>query len=299
MLDISSTPRSSTCTNTSSTNSYLKSILNNNSSATRGTTYYYPQKLVVSLFAQALTELGFNATAVNSDNYNNHITLNDYSDKVHLQIYNSGSASTYFSMLYPRHTASTVSLCTMNSGTTCYSTLRMVGQGPGKTNTVLYINTTSAPALNTSRLIYFTDAKCLMTGEMHKAVIFQSGYSYYAYLYDNEWNFLPGYDSESTTPISFDGYSMNLTYNSNYSYIHDPYISYKIFEEQTNFPEIPVVTNDGLWEFPGIIQNPYGYYNNTNGSLKYTLTAGTIYQIGDKKYLCIDPSVSYYLLRVE
>lgn len=298
MIDVSSTPRSSTCTNTSTTNTYLRSVLNN-ISATRGTTYLYPQKVALNLFAQALTELGFNVTTVNSDNYYNHITLNDYSDKVHLQIFNSGSASTYYSMMYPRHIGTTMSLLTLNSGTTCYSTLRMVGQGPGKTNTVIYINTSSAPALTATRLIYFTDAKCLMTGEMHKAVIFQSGYTYYAYLYDADWGFLPGYDSDATTAISFDSYSLNLSYSNNYCYVHDPYISYKIFEEQTNFPEIPVITNDGLWEFPGLIQNPYGFYNNTNGSLKYTLTAGTIYQIGDKKYLCIDPSYSYYLLRVE
>lgn len=299
MVDISSTPRTATLSSYSSTNSYLRSVLNA-ASTYRGTSYYYQQKKVIDLLAEAFEELGFSVTKDNTSNYYNHLVLNDFSEDVYLQYYANSQTSGNISFLYPRHASPMISVSsTFNYNANCYATLRMLGQGVGKTKTILILNSSAAPELNRTYCIYFTEAKFLMTGEMKKAIVIQNGTTYYFYIYDENWKFLPGFISDSTTVVGTDGYWYNLTYNYNYCYIHDPYTSYKFFVEQTDFPEIPVVSNDGMWEFPDVIQNPYGHIDDSYGKLKYTLTNGTIYQIGNKKYLCNYAGYYYYLFRVE
>lgn len=299
MVDISSTPQTASLSNYSSTSTYLRSVLNAISN-TRGTTYYYNHRKVIDFIATALEELGFTVTKDNTGSYYNHVILNDFSEDVCLQYYNSSQTSGNISFLYPRHISPVLSVgSTFSYNANIYVTLRMVGQGAGKTKTVLILNGSSAPELNRTYCIYFTEAKFLMTGEMKKAIVIQNGSSYFFYIYDENWSFLPGFDSELTTAISMDSYWYNLTYSNNYCYIHDPFTSYKLFEEQTEFPEIPVISNDGMWEFPDIIQQPFGYIGDSNGQLKYTLTNGTIYQIGNKKYLCNYTGYYYYLFRVE
>lgn len=297
MVDVSSTPQTGTCTNVSGTNGYLRSVLKAVSTY-RGTSYYYPQRKAIDLFALCLEELGFQVTKDNTTNYYNHLSFDDYGEDVKFQIWNGAASSAYISFLYPRHATGRASVgAQFNNGTSCYSTIRMVGQGAGKTNTVLILGTTAAPALTATNCIYFTEARSLLTGEMKKAVIIQRGSAYYFYPYDADWTFLPGYDSESTAVINLDSYSTSLA--NSYEYYHDPYHSYKMFEEQSKFPGIPAVSSDGLWEFPSMLMIPYGYIANSSGMMKYQLTAGTIYQIGDKKYLCNANGYQYYLLRVE
>lgn len=299
MLDISSNSKSSTCTNVTSTNTTLRSA-KNAVSVYRGTSYYYPQKAAISLIAECLSELGFNVTIENSTVYYNHLVLNDYSEDICLQLWNSAASTASISFLYPRHVAPMASVSgTFNSTTSCRATIRMVGEGAGRIRTLLLLGSTSVPALTTAYCIYFTEARHLLTGEMKKAIVIQSSSTYYFYLFDADWTFLPGFNDESTTAITMDSYWHNLTQNSNYCCIHDPYTSHKLFVEQSNFPEIPVVSNDGLWEFPDIIQQPYGYIGDSTGALKYSMSAGSIYQIGNKKYLCNYAGYTYYLFRVE
>ena len=299
LVDIASTPRTTTISSYSSTNTYLRSVLNA-ASTYRGTSNYYSQRVVANLLAEALTELGFSVTKNNSTNYYNHLVLDDFSEDVCLQFWANSATSGSISFIYPRHTSPTLSVgSTFHNNGNAFATLRMIGQGAGKTKTALLLSGSAVPELNRTYVIYFTEAKFLMTGETKKAVVIQNGYNYYFYIYDENWKFLPGFISDSVTVISMDSYWYNLSYNYNYCYVHDPYTSYKMFVEQTEFPEVPIVTNDGMWEFPDIIQQPFGYIEDSGGKLKYALTNGTIYQIGDKKYLCSYAGNSYYLLRVE
>lgn len=298
MIDVSSNPQTGTCLNVTSTATNLKAALNVVNSY-RGTVYYYPHRKAVDLVAACLEELGFTVTKDNETNSSNHIVLNDYNEDVCLQIYNSAASTNVISFLYPRHVSPGMPIGgTFNNGTSCRATIRMLGQGPGKIKTMLFLGSSSAPSLAGNYCIYFTEAKHLMTGEIKKAIAIQSSSSYYFYIYNNDWSFLPGFDSELTTAISMDSYWYDFRPNSTYSYYHDPYTSYKLFEEQANFPEIPAVSRDGMWEFPDIIFNPYGYIGDSI-SMKYTLTAGNIYQIGNKKYLCNYVGNYYYLFRVE
>ena len=302
MLDVSSNPVTGTCTNVSNTNTNLRSVLNA-ASTYRGTTYNYPQKMIIDLVASCLEELGFTVEKNNTGSYYNHIVLKDYSDDICLQIYNSAASTNVIDFIYPRHISSGISIGgTFNNSTSCRAIIRMLGQGPGKTKTLLIPGSTTVPSLTSTYFIYFTEAKCLLTGEMKKAIILVYGTSMYFKLYDEDWKFLPGYVSTLTSVKSIDSYSYQLTYNYNYSYSHDPYISYKLFQEQTNFPEIPLISNDGMWEFPDVILNPYGEITEgaTSDSLKYSLATGNIYQIGNKKYILIYGN-SYYncLFRLE
>ena len=300
MVDVSSTPKTSTCTNVSSTNTYLRNVKNEISSY-RGTSYYYPQKTSIALIGQCLQELGFNVTVNNSSNYYNHVVLSDYSEDVCLQLWNSAASTSYLSFLYPRHISPTLSMSLFNNSTSCRATIRMLGSGAGKTKTLLLLGSTAAPELSNYYNIYFTEAKYLPTGEMKKAIIMQYSNSYYFYIYDNDWTFLPGFDSELTYTAPMNTYWCNLSYSNGYRYYLEPYTSYKIFQEQTQFPELPVASSNGLWEFPDLIYSPYGQVaeNGSSEALKYTMTNGTIYQIGNKKYLCNRAGYDYYLYRVE
>ena len=302
MLDVSSNPVTGTCSNVSTTNTYLRSVINA-ASTYRGTTYQYPQRMIIDLLATCFEELGFTVEKNNTGSYYNHIVLKDYSDDIYLQIYNSAASTNVIDFLYPRHTSSGISIGgTFNSSTSCRAIIRMLGQGVGKIKTMLIPGSTSVPSLTSSNFIYFTEVKCLLTGEMKKAIVLVSGTYMYFKLYDEDWRFLPGYISSLTSIKSIDSYSYQLTYNSNYSYSHDPYISYKLLQEQNNFPEIPLISNDGMWEFPDIILNPYGQLTEdaTSDALKYNLAAGNIYQIGNKKYILMYGN-SYYncLFRLE
>jgi hypothetical protein len=272
----------------------------NNVSIYRGTTYSYPQKAIVPLVAACLQDLGFTVTTlVNS--YYNHIVLSDYSEDVVLQIYNSAASTNQVSMLFPRNASSVVSVGgTFNSGTSCRATLRMLGEGPGKTRTLLILGSTSTPALTYSYLVYFTDAKFLPTGEMKKAVVIVNGANAYLYLYENDWTFLPGFDSDLTTYVTSNTYWQQISAGNGYKSYHDPYSNYYLMQSD-KFPIIPAVSGDGLWEFPDIIFNPYGIISEsaTAEAMKYSLTGGNIYQIGSHKYLCNSVGMNNYLFRVE
>lgn len=300
MLDVSSSPKNSTCANVNSTSSTLRSVLNA-IAIYRGTTYYNPQRMIVGLVAACLEELGFDVTVENSSGYYNHIVLNDYATNVCLQLYNLGASACNISFLYPRHSSGGISVSsTFNNGTACRATIRMLGNGPGKIKTLLLLGSDSTPTLFNTNCVYFTEAKYLPTGETKKAIVCQSGSTYYFYIYDSDWSFLPGFDSELTTAANMNSYWYNLSCTIGYRNCIDPYSSYKFFREQSYFPEIPVISNNGLWEFSDIILNPFGQVleNDTAESLKYSLTAGNIYQIGNKKYLCNAASSYHYLYRV-
>lgn len=299
MVDLSSSTHTSTCSNTSSTMTTIRSALNNVSTY-RGTTYSYPQKAIIPLVAACFQDLGFTVTTL-VNNYYNHIVLSDYSEDVVLQIYNSAASNNIISMLFPRNASSAVSISgTFNSGTSCRATLRMLGGGPGKTRTILILGSTATPALTSSYLVYFTDAKFLPTGDMKKAVVIVNGVNAYLYLYENNWTFLPGFNSDLTTYVTSNTYWQQISAgNGNKSY-HDPYSNYYLMQSD-KFPIIPSVSGDGLWEFPDIIFNPYGIISEseTEESMKYSLTGGNIYQIGSNKYLCNSVGMNNYLFRVE
>lgn len=301
MLDISSTTHTATCANTTTTNTLLRNVLNEINNY-RGTAYINPQKQIAAVVAACLEELGFAVTVVNTTNYYNHIVLNDYSEDVCLQVYNSGASVCNLAFLYPRHISPITSVAgTFNSGTACRATLRMVGAGPGKTKTLLLLGSTAVPALNCMFCIYFTEAKYLPTGEVKRAIVIQNGVNYCFFIYDDDWTFLPGFDSALTTAVSLNNYWHNLSPSSGNRYSIDPFSSYKFFQEQNNFPEITVASHNGLWEFVDIIYNPYGQITEEDVSEahRYVFTAGNIYQIGNKKYLCNAVGTNYLLYRVE
>lgn len=301
MQDITVNAKTGTCTNTSTTNTTLRSTLNAGATY-RGTTYLYPQRVVIGLLAQAFAELGFNVRAENSTNYQNHIVFSDLSEDVCLQLYHSGASAANIGLLYPRHVMTLMSIgAIFNTNTSCYASLRMVGEGAGKTKTMVLFSGSAAPTLTSNYGIYFTEAKYLPTGEMKKAIIIMYSSNYHCYFYEDDWSFLPGFKSDLTTAATMNSYCCNLSLSNGYRHYVDPYTSYKMFQEQSNFPEFPAITTNGLWEFPDIIQFPYGFVKETDTTetLKYTLAAGNIYQIGNKKYLCNYASTSNFMFRVE
>lgn len=301
MLDISSSTKKATCTNTSSTNSYLRSILNPISTY-RGTSYIYPQKTSLGLIGECLMELGFDIAVNNTTNYENHILFNDYSDKVCMQLWNSAASAANISFLYPRHISVANGVSSLfNSGTSCYATIRMLGEGVGKTKTMLLLGGSSIPQLNNTYGLYFTDAKYLPTGEMKKAIIFIYSNAYTYYLFDSDWTFLPGFSSDLNTVATTNSNWYSLSVSNGYRSYVDPFTGYKMFQEQSNFPELTVASPNGIWEFPDMLYMPYGFADeaSTAEDLKYNLTDSSIYTIGTKKYLCQRNNYSYFLFRVE
>lgn len=299
MVDKSSKPHTSTCSNTTTTNTSLRAALNAVSTY-RGTTYRYPQQAIIPLVVACLQELGFTVTS-EVTTYRNQIVFSDYGDDVVLQMFNSAASINQLSMLFPRNASQAVSVGSLfNSGTSCRATLRMLGGGPGKTKTVILLGTTVTPALNNVLILYFTEAKYLPTGEMKKAVVIGYNANVYFYPYDADWTFLPGFASNLTTYVENDIYWQQISGSLGHKTNHDPYTSYYLMYSE-NFPIIPTISGDGLWEFPDIIMNPYGLTGESalDEIMKYALTSGTIYQIGSGKYLCTSAGQNYYLFRVE
>lgn len=300
MVDVSSSVKTSTCTNTTTTNTTLRSTLNV-PAAYRGTTYTYPQKAIIPLLSQCLQELGFLVSAV-VDNYQNHIVLKDYSENVALQIFNMDASVNYACFLFPRVATPAVALSAVfNSGTSCRAALRMIGGGIGQTKTALLLGGSLAPTLSGDAMLYFTEAKFLPTGDIKKAIVAESGTTYCCYFYDSDWTFLPGYESNLTTLVYTNANWANISPFSVTSNQHDPYASYYLLQAAEDFPVVTAMTRDGLWEFPDIIFAPYGIANesDTVEKLKYSLTDGVVYQIGERKYLCNVAHASNFLLRVE
>lgn len=299
MVDKSSQTHTATCTNTSTTLTTLRSAINAVANY-RGTTYMYPQRAIIPLIAQCLEDLGF-SVATSVSNYYNHIALNDYSTDIVLQMYNSAASTNCLSFLFPRNSSNAITLSAIfNSNTACRASIRMLGNGVGQIRTVLLLGSDNTPSLSCNFAIYFTTAKYLPTGEEKKATVIANASSVLFYLYDDNWGFLPGFSSDLTTFAS--GNNWQALY-PNYINRSDPFSNYYLLRGN-DFPIIPAVSSNGLWEFPDIIVEPYGFLSEDSvaESYKYPLTSGVIYQIGKGKYLNNVADVykgNRFLLRVE
>ncbi len=300
MIDKSSNIHTGTCTNITTVSTTLRSVLNN-INENRGRTYIYPQKMIIDFLGKSLEELGFSVTVSAEDNYSNHVVLNDYSEDVVLQLFNSTENNNRLGFLFPRNPGAVGNMGSFfNSGIACRVTIRMIGQGVGKTRNALILGQNAVPQLTNIYIIYFTTVKYLPTGEEKKAAIITFGAECYFTPYDIDWTFLPGFSSKLNTLASGNTYWQLLGRVNNEKTKHDPFSSYYLLRNN-DFPVIPVTTMDGLWEFPDIIMNPYGFLSDdsTSETTKYNFSSGVIYEIGDGKYLCYSNSVDAYLLRLE
>lgn len=300
MIDKCSSTKRATCASPSATSSTMRAVKNAIASYV-GASYYNPHKTIVKLIGDCLVELGFtNVTVVNSNYYYNHLILGDYGPDVLWSIWNNGQSTQQMRMLQPRHIVPALSIGgVFNSKESCRATIRMLGRGPGQIRTALLLGSTSAPVLGGSTpALYFTEAKFMPTGDKYKCVVMVHGTSYHFVPYTSDWHYAPGYASDLSTVQALGSYC-NVLHSKNNS-DHEPFAAKFLFQDGKGYPRIPVCSHDDLWEFPDIIEIPYGLITPTSSSTYYAQpTGGTIYQIGDGKFWCHNVGTTYYMFRVE